>query len=86
MNAMILDGLPHEFDTLAAQAALGDDVEAKLAALVERTREAAGTGPNWQQQVQAIRGNLKLTSPPGQVQRAFYADAIARLSALIEGE
>lgn len=80
MNTMILAGLPREFDVLAMQAALGGDIGARLEALVERTREAAGTGAGWQQHVEAVRGKLKLPHDP----HGFYADAIRRLTALIE--
>ena len=100
MDTMALAGLPREFDALAAQAALGKDVEARLEALVKRTREMAGTDAGWKREMEKVRGRLrvqkvtldtpdpalpgKLADPHNQRQRAFYADAIARLTALIE--
>jgi uncharacterized protein involved in exopolysaccharide biosynthesis len=102
MNMMILAGLPREFDVLAMQAALGGDIGARLEALVQQTREAAGTDAGWQREVQKIRAKLrgqkialdasnpalpdKLADPDNQRRRAFYATAITHLTALIEAE
>ena len=81
MNAMILDQLPGEVDKLGVRAAMGEDVEAELATLVAQAREMAGTDAEWKHRVEDVRGALKMRND----QHGFYADAIARLTALIEG-
>ncbi len=100
MNAMILAGLPQEFDVLAVEAPV--DTEAKLEALVRRTDQAAGTGPGRKREMEKVRGKLrllkialgtpelalpgKLAHPDNRRRHAFYTDAIARLTTLIEAE
>ena len=100
MNEMILAGLPKEYRQLAVRAAQGDDYQTILAALTERLEQAAGDGPKWKANIEKVRGELrsqehalgvpesnlpdKLAHSHNQRQRAFYADAIARLSTLIE--
>ena len=101
MDTVALAGLPREFDALAVQAGLGKDVEARLEALVKRVRDAAGTDAGWKREMEKVRARLrvqkvtletpdpalpgKLADPHIHRQRAFYADAIGRLTALIEG-
>lgn len=58
MNEMILAGMPDEFDRLAVRAITGEDVEAELAALVMRAREAAGTDVDWQKRLGDVREQL----------------------------
>lgn len=100
MNAMILATWPRQFQQLATDVRQGRDYEADLAALVERLGEAAGNGPDRRASVEKVRGQLrmreqtlgipepmlpeKLTDPGNQCERAFYADAIVRMTALIE--
>lgn len=100
MNAMILAGLPDEFDELAVRAMTGEEVEAELAALVARAREAAGIDAGWQQRLEGVREHLMarmtalsipkaglpitLENPHIEAERAFYADAIAHLNALLK--
>ncbi len=100
MKEVILAGMPREFRQLAVRAAQGDDCQTALAAFVERLEQAAGDGLKWKANVEKVRDELrrqehahgvsepslpdKLTHPHNQRQRAFYADAIARLNTLID--
>ena len=99
MTAMILHGMPQEFQQLSIRNEKEEDWKADLATLVKRLREAAGTGPDWRDNVKKVRGQLrlhkhalsvsepglpnKLTDPHNQHQRALYGAAIDHLTALI---
>ena len=99
MNETILHGLPQQFSQLAARTSHGEDVEAELIALVSQTREAAGTDVGWKREVEKIRGRLRVqkialdtsnTALPDKLanhrQRAFYVNAVTRLTTVIEAE
>lgn len=96
------NGVIKRFQVLAVRAASGEDVKADLAALVAlvaQTTHVVAPPAAWQNEVERVRGRLrvtlhsmeipepalpdKLTDPANQRQRVFYTEAVAQLTALI---